>query len=58
MAILPSVNRPSSSTPLANFFVVQQQVNELRDLDVIDGDFRLAKLGDHQVVLFGVFTER
>ena len=44
-AILPSVNRPSRSTPFANrvddvadLLVVEQEIDELRDLDVIDGD--------------------
>ena len=62
-AIRPSVNRPSRSTPflsdgvdnVANFLVVEQEIDELRDLDVVDGDLGLVRndIGDDQVLLLG-----
>src|SRR5215468_8554498 len=40
---------------ITNFWVVQQQVNELCDLKVIDGNGRFFCMCDDQIVLFGFF---
>jgi hypothetical protein len=37
---------------IADFLVMKEQVNELADFDVIDGDVGLIRPGDHQVALF------
>ena len=37
----------------ANLLVVEQEIDELRDLDVIDGDRGLVLMCDDQVLLLG-----
>jgi hypothetical protein len=37
----------------ADFRIIEQQINELRDLDVVDGDLGLLLRGDDQVLLLG-----
>src|SRR6516165_6776192 len=58
--IRSSVKRPSRSALLsdgvddvANLLVVEQQIDELRDLDVVDGDLGLIPRCDDQVLLLG-----
>ena len=36
----------------ADLLIVEEQVNELRELDVIDGDLGLIRRGNHEVALF------
>jgi hypothetical protein len=38
---------------VANLLVVQQEIDELRDLDAVDRDLRLAITCDDQVLLLG-----
>jgi hypothetical protein len=38
-----------------NLFVVKHQIDELRDLDVVDSDLGLVSGGDDQVLLLGPF---
>ncbi len=42
---------------VADFLVVEEQVDELSYLDVVDGDRGLACAGNDQVLLFCVFAE-
>src|SRR5262249_4891959 len=55
----PSVKRPSRSTPffpmvsVADLLVVEQEIDELRDLDVVDGNRGLVLTCDDQVLLLG-----
>ncbi|HKM58732.1 MAG TPA: hypothetical protein VJX28_08290 [Chthoniobacterales bacterium] len=41
---------------VANFFVVEEQVDELGDLDVVDGDNWLTQISDDQVLLLCTFV--
>src|SRR4051812_27383354 len=61
-SIRPSVKRPNRSTPFADgvddaadFLVVEQEIDELRNLDVIDSDLGFIRLCDYQVLLLGPF---
>jgi hypothetical protein len=37
---------------IANFLVMKHEVDELRDLNVVDGDRRLVQRCDDQILLF------
>ena len=42
---------------VADFLVVEQQIDELCDLDVVNGDLRRARESNDQVLLFCCFAE-
>src|SRR5262249_39326483 len=44
---------PDGVNNVANLLVVEQEIDELRDLDIVDRDLRLVPFCDDQVLLFG-----
>jgi hypothetical protein len=49
---------PDCVNGIANLFVVKQQVNELGDLDIVDGDRRLTTTSYDQILLVCLIVHR